>query len=237
MIPAASEITAVIPGQVALFFRRNDRAKRYRLVVDRDGRAQVTIPRRGSRKEAERFVAEHRQWLAGQLDKHRLRQETAVWRLGADILVRGQSNRLEGFAEGRAVSVRLGTERIGCFAALPADGDLRPLVEAHLRKLAGRELPLRVGELAARHHSPVKRISVRNQRSRWGSCSRRGQVSLNWRLVQVPAEVRDYIILHELMHLREMNHSPRFWGHVAEVCPAYRQCEIWLRLHSPLLLR
>jgi hypothetical protein len=76
---------------------------------------------------------------------------------------------------------------------------------------------------------------VRNQRSRWGSCSRRRTISLNWRLIQTPAFVRDYIILHELMHLREMNHSARFWRQVEIVCPDYRNAEHWLKQHSRML--
>ena len=72
-------------------------------------------------------------------------------------------------------------------------------------------------------------MSVRNQRSRWGSCSVNGTISLNWRLVQTPEFVRDYIIYHELMHLREMNHSARFWARVEEVCPPWREAEHWLK--------
>ena len=74
-----------------------------------------------------------------------------------------------------------------------------------------------------------QQISVRNQRSRWGSCSAGGTISLNWRLVQTPDFVRDYIIYHELMHLKEMNHSNRFWTRVEEVCPHWRDAERWLK--------
>ena len=90
-------------------------------------------------------------------------------------------------------------------------------------------------EYAAVHQLPVRRITVRNQRSRWGSCSRRGTISLNWRLIQAPPFVRDYLILHELSHVREMNHSPRFWREVERVCPDYETAERWLKQHSALL--
>jgi predicted metal-dependent hydrolase len=89
--------------------------------------------------------------------------------------------------------------------------------------------------LAAQHQLTVQRVAVRNQRSRWGSCSRRGTLSLNWRLIQTPPFVLDYIILHELMHLRQMNHSPRYWGEVKRVCPQYQTAERWLKEHSTLL--
>ena len=76
---------------------------------------------------------------------------------------------------------------------------------------------------------------MRNQRSRWGSCSRRGTISLNWRLVQTPAYVRDYLVLHELAHLKEMNHSRRFWREVERLCPGFREAERWLKQHASLL--
>jgi predicted metal-dependent hydrolase len=110
--------------------------------------------------------------------------------------------------------------------------NLRPAVEAHLRALARRELTVRAEELARQHGSPMRRVSVRNQKSRWGSCSVRGTISLNWRLIQVPETVRDYIILHELTHLRHFNHSARFWAEVERVCPDYRAAEQWLKKNS-----
>ena len=101
-------------------------------------------------------------------------------------------------------------------------------------KLAAKELPPRVLEHAVAHQLPVRRIAVRNQRSRWGSRSRHGTISLNWRLIQAPPFVRDYLILHELAHLREMNHSARFWREVERVCPSYETAERWLKQHSSM---
>ncbi len=80
----------------------------------------------------------------------------------------------------------------------------------------------------------VNRVTVRNQRTLWGSCSRRGTVSLNWRLVQTPPFVCHYIMLHELMHLRVMSHSQRFWRAVEKVCPRYREAEAWMDRHQLL---
>ena len=85
------------------------------------------------------------------------------------------------------------------------------------------------------HGIEVHRISIRNQRSRWGSCSRRGSISLNWRLVLVPDFVREYVMLHELMHRRELNHSPRFWGLVAALCPRLVEARHWLRTEGQAL--
>ena len=100
-----------------------------------------------------------------------------------------------------------------------------------LRERAERELPQRVLELAALHQLTVARVSVRNQKWRWGSCSRDGHICLNWRLVQMPDWVRDYVIIHELMHLKRLDHSPRFWKLVAAACPQYQAARAWLRTY------
>lgn len=100
--------------------------------------------------------------------------------------------------------------------------------EHALRARAEQELPPRLRELAAEHGISVSRISIRNQRTRWGACSSRGTITLNWRLILVPAFVRDYVMIHELMHRRELNHSRRFWKHVAAACPRYDEANQWL---------
>jgi predicted metal-dependent hydrolase len=103
------------------------------------------------------------------------------------------------------------------------------------RARAIRELPDRLRALAAEHGLAVTRVSVRNQRWRWGSCSPDGHICLNWRLVLMPSWVRDYVLLHELMHLRRLDHSPRFWKLVAAACPDYQQARAWLRANAELL--
>lgn len=100
---------------------------------------------------------------------------------------------------------------------------------ARLRALAETELAERCRELADKHAVPITGVRVRDQRSRWGSCSARGSISLNWRLIRMPGYVSDYVILHELMHRRQPNHSARFWREVGLVCPEWREAERWLR--------
>lgn len=91
---------------------------------------------------------------------------------------------------------------------------------------------MRLLELAAEQGLTVTRVSVRNQRSRWGSCSRSGHICLNWRLIEMPDSIRDYVMLHELMHLKRMDHSPGFWKLVKQVCPSFEDARAWLRVHS-----
>jgi predicted metal-dependent hydrolase len=112
---------------------------------------------------------------------------------------------------------------------------LRPLVERWYREKANRELPAMLRRLAALHGIAVTRVSIRDQRSRWGACSANGSITLNWRLIQAPHFVRDYVLLHELMHCRELNHSRRFWRLVAACCPRHAEARQWLRKEGKLL--
>jgi predicted metal-dependent hydrolase len=108
-------------------------------------------------------------------------------------------------------------------------------VDKDLRTKAATELPPQLLALAALHGLAVTRVTIRNQRSRWGSCSARGHITLNFRLMLMPAEVREYILIHELMHLRQANHSRRFWRLVEAACPGFRDAERWLKKHGATL--
>lgn len=241
---------AVHGPQGEIVFERSHRARNYRLTLRRDGTAVATIPARGSEREALRFVEEHRDWLERARERQRRRPRgVEVWTLGTHVLWRGEMTEIRP-ASGPglgAASLRPYGGAAGdggrpqvCLAAdvfrVPAfEGDLRPTLEAHFLRRAKIELPARTWELSAVTGVGVTNVTVRNQRSRWGSCSANGTISLNWRLVQTPDFVRDYIIHHELMHLREMNHSDRFWARVEEVCPEWREAERWIKRNGSLL--
>ena len=241
--PPASPVVhlSVGPQPLPLLMVRNPRARRYLLRLRPDGTARVTIPRGGSTALARQFVERHAAWLERELQRLQSQpRKPAVWTIGTEILLRGEAVRIETGSSrdgARTRTIRAETVRFGSESVRVSDpaADLRPAIEGHLRQLAARELPPRVLELAARHGLTVRRITVRNQKSRWGSCSRRGTISLNWRLIQTPAFVSDYICLHELVHLRQMNHSPGFWREMERVCPDYRMAKHWLKEHSGLL--
>jgi predicted metal-dependent hydrolase len=216
-----------------IVFERSQRARHYRLTLRRDGVAVATIPVRGSIREAEKFVAQHREWLERARERQRRRPRAAdLWSVGTRVLWRGELIEVRIAAQGERPQVCLAAD---VFRVPRLDGDLRPTLEAHFARRAQVELPARTWELAALTGVDVKHVTVRNQRARWGSCSATGTISLNWRLVQTPDFVRDYIIYHELMHLREMNHSARFWSRVEEVCPGWREAERWIKRNGTLV--
>ena len=221
------------PAKPEVVFVRSPVARRYRLTLRRDGTAVATIPARGSEREALRFVEQQRPWLERARARQAARPRSAeVWTIGTRVLWRGELHAVRIAAEGERPQVCVAADvfRVRTFA-----GDLRPTLEAHFARRARIELPARTWELAAETGVDVKQVTVRNQRSRWGSCSAGGTISLNWRLVQTPDTVRDYIIYHELMHLREMNHSTRFWERVEAVCPGWREAERWLKRNGGLV--
>jgi predicted metal-dependent hydrolase len=189
--PHSSTDQPSLPFVPAMVFVRHPRARRYVIRLAADGTIRVTVPRWGSKREAEAFATREHEWIARQQRK---------------LEIARQRPRPAG----------------------PSADEQRAL-----RARAARELPPRLLELAARFGSTVAKISVRNQRWRWGSCSRRGHICLNWRLVTMPDSVRDYVLIHELMHLKRMDHSPTFWKLVAEACPGYEEARAWLR-RAPL---
>jgi hypothetical protein len=211
----------------AVVYRRSATARNYRLSLGRDGVAVATIPVRGSMREALRFVEGNSDWLERARERHRRRPRASDhWPLGTTVLWRGGLSEIRAAAMGARPAVCLGSD---VFRVPGLGGDLRPVLEARFARLARIELPARAWELAAQTRMNVTRVSVRAQRTRWGSCTAAGVISLNWRLILVPDAVRDYIIYHELMHLREMNHSGRFWARVEEVCPGWREAEAWMK--------
>ena len=189
------------PGALnhVLVFARHPRARRYIIRVEENGTVRVTVPRWGSKREAAAFAARERPWIEKQLRRSDAEREARERERRTTNGVLGAPNG-ERLAEQRMLMVR-----------------------------ARQELPLRLLELAARHGLAVTRISVRNQRRRWGSCSPAGHICLHWRLVTMPEPVRDYVLIHELMHLKRMDHSEKFWKLVAEACPGYQDARLWLR--------
>lgn len=234
----AVETLEVPGGTLTVRYVRHPRARRYRLLFRRDGTARCTLPRRGTLAEARRFVAANEPWLTERWQKHRttpsgngpLRPGQPVWIDGTEVPLEVTPGE-----DGRRAMARLGAL---CFPLRSTEGDLRPQVEKALRREAARQLPAQTQELAALHglQDRLRQVSVRNQQTRWGSCSPRGLICLNWRLIQTPAAVREYVILHELAHLRHLNHSPRFWAEVEKMCPDYATAEQWLKRSGRLVL-
>jgi predicted metal-dependent hydrolase len=213
-------------------FVRTPRARRYILRVCPDGSLRVTLPRAGSKRAAREFIARQRAWI--ERERARVLGERAAlqWRDGTEIWLRGERVRISASTASDGTLTLCYAER---HVRAAAGISIRDALQWDLRRVAAAELAPRLHQLAAVHGLTVGRVSIRNQRSRWGSCARGGNIALNFRLVQMPPPIRDYVLLHELMHLRQQNHSRRFWQLVEEVCPHFREAEQWLRTEGKAL--
>jgi predicted metal-dependent hydrolase len=209
-------------------FVRMRRARRYILRVRPDGTVRVTVPRGGSRREAEAFVQQNAKWIDRERSRVRREHSPVDWYHGSEIMYRGGMVRITVEERLDRRTIRYG-DRVVTAAA---GADVRSAVENDLRAIARDELIPRLEALAKVHALRLGRVSIRNQRSRWGSCARSGNIALNFRLIQMPPDVCDYVLIHELMHIRQQNHSRRFWKLVAAACPAFRACERWLRVQG-----
>ena len=214
-----------LPGcTVAL--RRSGRARRMTLRVGRaDGRVTLTVPPRHDIAEAHRFVALHANWIATQVAAAPRPRQVAVGGtlplLGAEVpIVAGT---------GRSARLRDGA------IAVPDDARAGLRVRALLQSLARSHLAAAVDRHAAVLGRDPGRLTLRDTRSRWGSCTSRGDLMFSWRLVMAPEPVLDYVAAHEVAHLAHMDHSPRFWAQVAALMPDYAPRRDWLRREGAAL--
>lgn len=238
-LPLQPPAAAATGGQgPSVLFVRHRRARRYILRVLDDGAVRVTLPRWGTRRDAIAFLQQQDDWVQAQRQRRREARAAARLTPGVSaVLVDGVSVPLVTRpAPGGRVAVWCGADRVPVDTPLDVL-DLGPVVVRWLRQKAARQLPVELHAEAAVHGITVTRVTVRDQQSRWGSCSRRGTIALNWRLVQVPPWVRRYVLVHELMHRRELNHSARFWDLVRAACPDADRARHWLRTDGPALFQ
>jgi predicted metal-dependent hydrolase len=215
-----------VDGRVfPIVIARHRWARRYVLRVTADGNLRVTVPRGASIAGGIAFAEREAAWIAREWATLQAR---TTWGEGTRVWYRGVLLTL-GLDEG---TVRCGEERVACGPRQ----DVRAVLQDRWRALAARELPPRCLALARAHGLSPASVRVRDQRSRWGACSGKGAITLNWRLLQMPPDVADYVMLHELAHLRQPNHSRRFWREVDALCPEWRSAERWLRAHGRELL-
>jgi len=205
-------------------------ARRMILRIDRrSGIPALTLPRGIGRVPAERFLADHADWLRARLNA---RPARVPFLADAEIPFRGVMHRIVHRApfRGETRAIEEDGQRV-----IVVHGDPRHIetrVERFLRKEAETAFVPAVARYAALLGVTHGRITLKDTRSRWGSCSAAGDLAFSWRLILAPPEILDYLAAHELAHRLEMNHSSRYWRHVARICPDYRSAEAWLNRHG-----
>lgn len=229
-LPGAA-VAAGQKGECRVRWQPSTRARRVSLrICPREGAVVVVLPPRAGRRAGLALLRDNGAWVLERLSAltpaRPLCDGGSVWLGGREHAIRHDASARGGaFLEGDSIIVA------GDPAFLPRR------VMDFLRAEAGR----RIAPLVARHGAALGVrpgvIRLKDTRSRWGSCAPDGTLAFSWRLVMAPDWVLDYVVAHEVAHLREMNHSPRFWAHVSRLTPHRDAAVAWLRSHGPMLLR
>lgn len=209
-------------AEVPLAVSRHHNARRMTLRYDAQRRqVKLTLPPRAPLRVALAFLHEKEAWLAAQMRSH---PRPVPFAHGAVLPILGQPLTLHHIE-----AIRGRVERQGDRLIIPCPESALPKrVEDWLRAHLRETIIAEAREMAEILDVKFRRVSLRDTSSRWGSCSREGNLSFCWRLVFAPREILSYLIAHEVAHLREMNHSPDFWAEVARLHPAYKRSRQWL---------
>ena len=230
--PATVELD-VDGAPVSVAVRVNARARSYRLRLGDGGKPSLTVPDYGKLEEAEAFLDKNRAWLAARLSRAPAARPFAD---EAMVPLRGIEHMIlaTGRIRGTVIPDELDGMKVLYVPGAPEHLGRR-LID-WLKKQAEADLHDCVGVHAANLGVHPTGMSLRDQSSRWGSCSSKGRLNFNWRLVLAPPFVLDYVAAHEVAHMREMNHSPAFWAEVARTLPDYEKGRAWLKAHGRELM-
>ena len=217
---------------------RSSRRKTAVIKVDLEG-VSVRIPADLPLARIEKLVAEKTAWIERKLAEAERKQQgiaeqaeqSSTLADGSRILVQGQHLPLR-LSESDLMRVVQTSDRLEVYADADVLGDteqVRALVEQWLYRRAVEELNFCVNVYKQRVGASPSRIQIKDYRARWGSCKPDGSIQLNWRLIHAPMHIMDYVVVHELCHLLEMNHSKHFWSEVERVEPQYKMKRQWLK--------
>ena len=230
--PPAAEVW--IDGEpVAITVKVSNRATNYRLSLPHDGRPLLTVPKFGRWTEAKAFLDRHTEWLGDRLE---MSAKPVAFVRGAIVPLRGVNHRIVPTGKVRGV-VEVGEHEGELALLVPGEPAHRARrLTDWLKAEAAGDLERRCRTHAANLGVGFKSISMRDQTTRWGSCSTTGKLNFNWRLVLAPPFVLDYVAAHEIAHLLEMNHSADFWDVVRRTLPTMERGREWLRVHGRELM-
>lgn len=205
------------------------------LRVDVNG-LTVHIPKRVAQHTVERLLQDKSDWIARKLAEWQDRPQPFEWKDGAVLKHLGQDILLNLRQDPRNRALEFDGARL--YVAQPDPDDLKTVQRKVIQwyaKLARADFTRRIELLAAKLGVPPPPVFLSNARTRWGSCNSRGEIRLHWRLIQAPPHIIHYVVAHELAHLKEMNHSPKFWAWVETLCPDYDTARTELKALSASL--
>jgi len=219
---------------ISYAIRHSQRAKHIRLEVRQGTGLTIVLPQSCETRRLPDILRARQGWILRQLGRHMVsgpyytRQEL---KSGDTLLFRGKNFKLIERRNGGSATVEI---EDGCLVVNLSShgGGLGTTLELWYRSMAEILIRQRADELARLLGLTYERLTIRGQKTRWASCSHKGNLSFNWKLMMAPGPVIDYVIIHELVHLREMNHSKKFWALLADNCPRWREHKKWLKDHE-----
>ena len=235
--PDPTHLDVVYDGRAfRIAVRRRAAARRITLrVSSATGEVVLTLPERADVVAAQRFADAHGGWIATRLARVPVR---VLFEPGAIVPFRGQPHRILHWSTVSSATVATRDADGACVIAVACDlAHVGRRVRDFLEREARRDLVAAVGHHARGLGRAPRRITVRDTRTRWGSCSAKGLLNFSWRLILAPSFVLDYLAAHEVAHLKEMNHSERFWQVVHGLCARTAEAERWLKRHGTDLHR
>ena len=216
-----------------LTIKENRRATRITLRIEPGGRAlALTIPAGLRKHEVDDFLDRHQGWLLTKLAK--FSADNPI-RPGGRVPFRGVSHRIDHTGSLRGLTETLVIDGEPVLKVSGLEDHMGRRLSAFFKKEARKDLEILVARHAAAIRKPIKSVSMKDTRSRWGSCSWDGNLSFSWRIVMAPPLVIDYLAAHEVAHLKEMNHGPKFWALCKELCPRMEEARKWLKQNGSQL--
>jgi predicted metal-dependent hydrolase len=228
---------------IPYILRYSGRARHVSFKIDAKQGLQVILPPGYPTEGLDGLLKERQSWILKHLPRYeRVQAAEHQYISGEKLPFLGEEYELEVIPtqSGKQTTVARQAKFIRVRlqgAVLPTEQSeiVRAALEAWYRAQAKSYLTQRARELATAHGFEFENLAIKGQRTRWGSCSSKKNLNFNWRLMMAPPAAVDYVIIHELCHLKEMNHSPRFWALVAGLCPNYAYWIRWFKEHSPQL--
>ena len=218
---------------VSYTVRRSGRAKNLRLQVGLETGLEIIAPEKFNLDALEDILRDKQNWIIDKLDHFARLAESQLFHRRQDgwrVLYRGREFEVAtAVMPGSVRGVAVEEGRLVVMVPEGAEGEAAAVLEQWFRSMARLLIHQRLRVVNGKLNLSFNRVSIRDQKTRWGSCSHQGNLNFNWRLVMAPLPVMDYIVTHELLHLVEPNHSKRFWALVEEVCPDYKAHRAWLR--------
>ncbi|MFZ5643580.1 MAG: M48 family metallopeptidase [Bacillota bacterium] len=225
--------------EVEYLIRYSVRAKNLKIRVGIDSGLEVVLPVGFKTNNLDAFLKSRESWIKANLDlfegMQKKKKELGLKNARKALFLGQEYNIISIIKPGSDSKVRIFEDRLLVNVSDDSYESLQSALEKWYRVQARRIFTERVELINKELNYQINRIYIRSQKTRWGSCSRLGNISFNWRMVMAPMEVVDYLVAHELCHLKEMNHSGDFWKLVKRICPDYKDRRKWLKENGFLL--